>query len=52
MENVFKNFDDDGSNSLDVKELFRMFNGNKIPISMDKIQELFAIVDEDRSGSL
>ncbi|CDW86118.1 ef hand family protein [Stylonychia lemnae] len=52
VENVFINFDDDGSNSLDCKEIFEMFNKYGIKISMKKIQELFKIVDEDGSGSL
>jgi Ca2+-binding EF-hand superfamily protein len=33
-------------------EIFDMFNNNGIPISMQKIKELFKIVDEDGSGHL
>jgi Ca2+-binding EF-hand superfamily protein len=37
VENVFKNFDEDGSGTIDIKELFGMFNDNGIPITMKKI---------------
>eukprot|EP00347_Sterkiella_histriomuscorum_P020356 403338121 len=52
VENVFINFDDDGSNSLDCQEIFEMFHKNGIIISMNQIKELFKIVDEDGSGQL
>ena len=37
-EEVFRKFDDDGSGSLDCKEIYKNFNENGIQISMDKIQ--------------
>lgn len=45
-------FDDDGSNSLDVKELHDMFISNGVFVTLEQVMELFKIVDEDGSGML
>lgn len=52
VENVFINFDNDNSNSLDVDEIYEMFRINGISISKSEIKELFKIVDVDGSGNL
>ena len=52
IERVFKAFDEDGSNSLDVHELYEMFCDNNIHITKQELQDLFSIVDEDGSGEL
>lgn len=45
-------FDEDGSNTLDVKELHDMFVSNGVAVSLEKVMDLFNIVDEDGSGML
>lgn len=45
-------FDDDGSNTLDVKELHDMFVSNGVTVKIESVMELFKIVDEDGSGML
>jgi Ca2+-binding EF-hand superfamily protein len=52
LENLFKSFDDDGSNSLDVRELHEMFQSNGVDITLNDCFELFKFVDKDGSGSL
>lgn len=38
--------------TLDVKEVYKMFNDNGIIIQEEPLFELFSIVDKDNSGSL
>lgn len=45
-------FDEDGSNSLDVKEMHDMFTSNGVKITLDDCFKLFKFVDEDGSGAL
>lgn len=52
LENLFKSFDEDGSNSLDVRELHDMFQSNGVDIKLEDCYELFKFVDEDGSGFL
>jgi hypothetical protein len=52
LENLFKSFDEDGSNSLDVRELHDMFQMNGVDIKLEDCYELFKFVDEDGSGFL
>lgn len=52
LEKLFMSFDDDGSNSLDVKELHDMFISNGVFVTLEQVMELFKIVDEDGSGML
>jgi len=52
LENLFKSFDEDGSNSLDVRELHDMFQTNGVDIKLEDCYELFKFVDEDGSGFL
>lgn len=52
LENLFKSFDEDGSNSLDVHELHDMFQSNGVDIKLEDCYQLFKFVDEDGSGFL
>jgi hypothetical protein len=52
LEKLFMSFDEDGSNTLDVKELHDMFQSNGVYVSLEQCMELFKIVDEDGSGML
>ncbi|CAI2372969.1 unnamed protein product [Moneuplotes crassus] len=49
---VFEKFDVDGDGVLEAKELRGMFEKNNIDISKKQLMTLFAIVDEDKSGTL
>lgn len=51
-ETIFFKFDDDCSGTLTVDELREVFNFFKIDINIDKIIEVFDLLDCDRSGSL
>eukprot|EP00347_Sterkiella_histriomuscorum_P020065 403339235 len=52
IQNVFKKFDEDGSNSLDVNEVHEMFQQNGINIDEETLKKLFSIVDKQNKGSL
>jgi hypothetical protein len=52
LEKLFLSFDEDGSNSLDVKEMHEMFTINGVNITLDDCFKLFKFVDEDGSGAL
>ncbi|CDW71443.1 ef hand family protein [Stylonychia lemnae] len=52
IQNVFKKFDEDGSNSLDVNEVHEMFQQNGINIGEETLKKLFSIVDKQNKGAL
>jgi hypothetical protein len=52
MEVLFEKFDEDGSGTMEVDELYQMLEQNKIHINKEQLEQLFKIVDEDGSGSL
>jgi Ca2+-binding EF-hand superfamily protein len=45
-------FDEDGSNSLDVREMHEMFTSNGVKVTLEDCMKLFKFVDEDGSGAL
>jgi Ca2+-binding EF-hand superfamily protein len=45
LENLFLSFDEDGSNSLDVREIYDMFTSNGVKITLDDCIKLFKFVD-------
>ncbi|CDW91736.1 ef hand family protein [Stylonychia lemnae] len=52
VENVFNQFDEDGSQTLDVNELFDMFQQNQIYIEKEELQELFELGNPKKHGEM
>jgi Ca2+-binding EF-hand superfamily protein len=52
INSVFKKFDADHSNTLEMSELLTMFKKYNIDITLKDLKALFTIVDEDKSGAL
>ncbi|CDW72267.1 ef hand family protein [Stylonychia lemnae] len=49
---IFQKFDEDKSGTLEIEELYEMFNQNDILITKEELQDIFKVVDEDGSGQL
>eukprot|EP00357_Protocruzia_adherens_P017196 CAMPEP_0115035460 /NCGR_PEP_ID=MMETSP0216-20121206/41460_1 /TAXON_ID=223996 /ORGANISM="Protocruzia adherens, Strain Boccale" /LENGTH=746 /DNA_ID=CAMNT_0002414941 /DNA_START=37 /DNA_END=2277 /DNA_ORIENTATION=+ len=52
VQKVFKELDEDGSNSLEITEIFNMFKANKIEIPIEKLRVLFKTVSNGESLNL
>ena len=52
IESVFKKLDEDGSNSLDIDEVNKMFRNNNISITIDQLKSLFSIACKSGSFEL
>ena len=52
IESLFRKFDTDHSNGLDMQELFKMFKENGINLHRKIIKELFRQADADGNGAI
>lgn len=52
IENVFHKFDMDNSGSIEIGELYLMFQSNGIDIDKEELRKLFYMVDKSKTGSL
>ena len=49
---IFKKFDEDGSGSLEMEEISKLFTSNGIYLGKKNTKKFFALLDNDNSGSL
>lgn len=52
MEELFNKYDDDGSGTIEVRELMQMFKENGIQIKEEQMKLIFSTVDADKNGAL
>ena len=48
MRDIFLQFDEDRSRTLEITELFTMFNSNEIPVTKNELIELFTQKNEKK----
>ena len=48
MRDIFLQFDEDKSRTLEITELFTMFNSNEIPVTKNELIELFTQKNEKK----
>lgn len=48
LRDIFLEFDEDRSRTLEISELFKMFNSNGIPVSKDELIDLFTWKTEEK----
>ena len=49
---VFKQWDEDGSGTIDRHEFAKVLNGLRLSVSVEEAHGLFDLLDSDKSGSL
>ena len=49
---MFKCLDEDGSNSLDMKEICNLFTENGIDITIEQCAEMFSVVSDIKNAYL
>ena len=52
VHEIFRRYDVDGSDSLDLSELLSVLNDLNIPMNPKDVDELYDELDEDGSGSI
>jgi Ca2+-binding EF-hand superfamily protein len=52
MISLFREFDKDGSNSLEKAELYGLFQKYGIAVSREELEHFFALVDRNHDSSL